>query len=137
MNYKTSRSATRRWLLGPALAFLTLSLTGCALLSGKPEADVQWRERVVTVPKLFLQPLEVEPLQGQTNEDLERQRNDALRKVKEANERLEKIGRWSDGESGKDKAPAPEKQSAPAAPSRYEALKASMKSYATKGEQGK
>lgn len=132
MKWPTSKSVTLRLLSGLVLAFLMLSSTGCA--TSKPAPDIQVRERVVTVPRLFLQPVQVEPLQGQTNEDLERQRNAALAAVKEGNDRLAKIGKWSDGEASRSEKSAPVPSGPPAStkPTSYQLLKASLKQYSTK-----
>ncbi len=78
----------------------------------------------MTVPKLYLQHLQAEPLQGQTNEDLERQRNDALAKLKAANDQLDKIGKWSDDEANRSTPSQPQTK-----PSSFQLLKSSLKEY--------
>lgn len=131
MNSVCSRPVIPRLLLGLVLVSLMLSSTGCA--TSKPAPDIQVRERVVTVPKLFLQHLRVEPLQGQSNEDLERQRNDALEKVQQANTQLDKIGKWSDDEATRS---SPKPASTSSSRPSYQTLKTSIKQYVNppKGE---
>lgn len=100
----SSRNRIPPWLPGLLLAFLMLNSVGCA--TSRPLPEVQLREHVIETPATFTQRLPVPVLQGQSNEDLERQRNECLAQLQEANGALDRIRRWSDTEAAKSASPS-------------------------------
>lgn len=126
---RSSRNRIPRSLPGLLLASLMLSSLGCAL--SKPLPELKFRERVVQVPATYTQPLEIPALQGKTNEDLERQRNECLVQLRQGNTTLERIRRWSDEEVARSASPLSPPSTPPAAakPSSFQLLKTNLQAY--------